>query len=368
MVFLLTTETAGAQPSKFWQWVSRTSRRFVNDSLPPDKPRFLVYPTLAYTPETSVEIGASSLLLFHAKNNFEQNRLSEVQAFTFVTLRNQYGIWLEHAIYGDQDRWFFLGRVRFQRFPLLYYGIGPETSGEGETEVDANSFQLRERVLRKIVPNFFVGVEMDYQKLYRVNFEQPEGGYPLGSEGSANLGLGAGLVYDNRHNVLNVRKGFFSEVAVLNYRDRWGSDYNFYGVNVDARLFRTVRDKQVLAWQLVGNFLSGEVPFNQLALLGNETLMRGYYTGRYRDKAYLASQVEYRWLPFPFSKRFGGAAFLAAGAVAPGAGEFRWKNVLPSGGVGLRYLVFPRKDIFLRVDVGFTREGVNFYVFSGEAF
>ena len=51
--------------------------------------------------------------------------------------------------------------------------------------------------------------------------------------------------------------------------------------------------------------------------------MCGYSTGRYRDKAYLASQVEYRWLPFPFSKRFGGVAFLAAGAVAPRAGEFR---------------------------------------------
>ena len=72
--------------------------------MPPDQPRFLLFPTLAYTPETSVEIGFSSLLLFHAKNNFEQNRLSEVQAFTFVTLRNQYGIWLDHAVYGDQDR------------------------------------------------------------------------------------------------------------------------------------------------------------------------------------------------------------------------------------------------------------------------
>ena len=44
------------------------------------------------------------------------------------------------------------------------------------------------------------------------------------------------------------------------------------------------------------------------------------------------------------------------------------KNVLPTGGVGVRYLVFPKKDIFLRFDVGFTREGANFYVFSGEAF
>jgi hypothetical protein len=39
---------------------------------------------------------------------------------------------------------------------------------------------------------------------------------PPGSEGSSNLGLGGALVYDNRHNVLNVRKGFFAEAGLLN--------------------------------------------------------------------------------------------------------------------------------------------------------
>ncbi|MES2734639.1 MAG: BamA/TamA family outer membrane protein [Bacteroidota bacterium] len=365
---VLVSETAWAQQSKVRQWVDRTTRRFVNDSLPPDKPRFLLYPTMVYSPETSLEIGFSSLLLYHAKNNYQENRLSEIQAFTFFTLKSQYGIWLEHAIYGDQDKWFFLGKTRFQRFPLLYYGIGPETPGNHPIEVDALNVQLRERVLRKVVKNVFVGAEMDYQRLYRTRFEEPAEGYPLGAGGSSNLGLGAGIVYDNRHNVLNVRKGFFGEVAFLNYRKHWASDFDFYSINIDTRYYRTIREKQVIALQLNGNFLSGEIPFNQLALLGSETIMRGYYAGRYRDKAFMAAQVEYRWLPFPFSKRVGGAAFLAVGSVAPRLGEFQARNILPSGGVGLRYLLFPKKDIFLRFDVGFTREGVNFYIFTGEAF
>jgi len=368
VLLLSMTEGAWAQKSKVRQWIDRTSRLFVNDSLPPDKPRFILYPTLVYSPETSVEIGFSSLLLFHAKNNYKENRLSEIQAFTFFTLKSQYGIWLEHAIYGDQDRWFFLGRARFQRFPLLYYGIGPGTSDDQEIEVDALNVQLRERVLRKIIKNVFAGFEVDYQRLYRVRFEEPKEGYPAGSDGSSNLGLGVGIVYDNRHNVLNVRDGFFGEVALLNYRKQWTSDYDFYSINLDTRYYRTVREKQVLAWQLAGNFLSGEVPFNQLALLGSETIMRGYYAGRYRDKAYLASQIEYRWLPFAFSRRIGGVAFVAAGAVAPRPDEFQWKNILPTGGVGLRYLLFPKKDIFLRFDLGFNREGLNFYIFTGEAF
>jgi outer membrane protein assembly factor BamA len=123
-------------------------------------------------------------------------------------------------------------------------------------------------------------------------------------------------VYDNRHNVLNVRRGFFSELAYLNYNKRWGSAFNFHYVTFDSRLYRPL-GKQVLALQLAGNFTTGDVPFNQLALIGGETIMRGYYLGRYRDRSYLATQAEYRWLPFPFSRRFGGVVFGAVGSVAP---------------------------------------------------
>jgi hypothetical protein len=34
----------------------------------------------------------------------------------------------------------------------------------------------------------------------------------------------------------------------------------------------------------------------------------------------------------------------------------------------LRYLIFPEKDIFTRIDVALTREGPGFYFFIGEAF
>ncbi len=349
----------------------RIVQKAVSDTTSPGKPSFRIYPTLAYSPETSFEFGFSSLLLFQAKND-TLNRLSEVQAFTFITLEAQYGIWLDNAIYGDKDKWFFLGRTRFQRFPLLYYGIGPETPGSEPALIDANYLLLRQRVLRKIVPNLFIGPEVDYQQLYNTKFNQPEGHDvyepPTGSNGTTNLGLGAALVYDNRHNVLNVRKGFFGEISFLNYGKKIGSDYNFYGLNLDVRSSHKTGNRNVLAWQVYGNFLSGDVPFNQLALMGGEMIMRGYYSGRYRDKNMIAAQAEHRWLPFKFSKRFGGTVFAAAAVVAPRVNEFTWKHIRPSGGVGLRYLLFPKKDIFLRLDLGFTKEGPGFYLFTGEAF
>ncbi|MBC7892400.1 MAG: BamA/TamA family outer membrane protein [Sphingobacteriaceae bacterium] len=355
-------------------WVGRQVDKFLRDTLPPSRPRFLVYPTLAYAPETSLELGVSSLFLYHAKNNVAQNRLSEVNTFVFFTLRSQYGLALDNNLYGDADRWLLLGRIRFQRFPLLYYGIGPENSGREPAEVDATYLQVRQRVLGKIIPNLFGGLGVDFQRLSRVSFNQPDSdayAVPPGAGGTSNLGLGPALVFDNRHNPLNVREGLYVELAALKYSPRWGSNFNFQQFLFDVRSYRPVgaNRRQVLASQIYGSYTTGStVPFHHLSLMGGEMLQRGFYAGRYRDQAYLAGQVEFRMLPFPFSKRFGGAVFASAGAVAPTPGELAWKNVQPTGGLGLRYLLFPKKDVFLRFDAGFTREGPGFYIFTGEAF
>lgn len=351
-------------------WFKRFVQKTISDTTSEGKSSFRVYPTLGYAPETSVEIGLSSLLLFQAKGD-TLNRLSEVAAFTFITLEGQYGIWLDNAIYGDKDKWFFLGRTRFQRFPLLYYGIGHTTPEVEPALVDANYLLFKQRVLRRIRPNFFFGPEIDYQQLYNADFRQPEDHLydkPLGSDGTRNIGLGAALVYDNRHNVLNVRKGFFGELSYLKYNQSVGSHHNFQGFNLDIRSSHPLTKRNVLAWQVYGNFFTGNVPFNQMALMGGEMIMRGYYSGRYRDKNMLATQVEHRWLPFAFSKRFGGAVFAGAAVVGPKIGSLVPAHARLSGGFGLRYLLFPKKDIFLRLDVGFTKDGPGFYLFTGEAF
>ncbi|WP_340152506.1 BamA/TamA family outer membrane protein [uncultured Marivirga sp.] len=355
-------------------FVSKYINSIINDTSDISKPQFLIYPTLAYAPETSWEIGLSSLLVFYAKQD-TANRLSEINGFTFFTLENQYGLWFDHAIYSDADKWFFLGRLRFQSFPLFYHGIGSNSPEDYIARVDANQIFIKERVLRKVKKNLFIGLEMDFQRLSAVEFIPAEGNngiqeLPLGSEGSTNLGFGIGLVHDNRHNVLNVRKGFFSELALLHYNEVWGSSYDFTSIISDTRIYRPIGNNNVLATQILGQFNSGNVPFNQLALMGGESIMRGYYYGRYRDRNQIAAQMEYRFLPIPFgfTDRIGAAVFAGAGKVFPDLNNFDLNNIAVSGGAGVRFLLFPKKDIYTRFDVAFTQEGPGFYLFIGEAF
>jgi len=345
--------------------------RLLNDTLrDPAKPKLINYPTIAYSPETRWELGVSSLYIYSAKNDLS-NRLSELKAFTFYTLEHQYGLWLDHAVYTDENLWFFYGKVRYQSFPLFYYGVGPDSPQEYTALIDGNYTLVKERFLRAVLPSLYFGLELDYQRLGNVsyqnvstNFQAPE----LGANGSTNLGLGLGILYDNIHNAMNPRKGVYSEWAFLNYTEAFGSDFSFTSYITDNRLYRPLGKNRVLAAQVYGQFTTGEAPFNMLALMGGESLMRGYYLGRYRDQNLLAAQLEYRILPFSFSKKWGASAFLAAGQVYGTQTNFEWNAMLPTAGAGVRYLIFPEKDIYTRIDLAFTREGSGVYFFIGEAF
>ncbi len=346
---------------------------YFNDTSKAAKHKIIAYPVIGYTPETSWEFGLSGLFVYNPKKDIN-NRLSEISALAFVTLENQYGLWVDHALYTDKNKYFLLGRFRLQQFPLLYYGIGVETPSEPVALIDGFSFTLRQRVLRKVAKNFYTGLEFDVNHLSSVEIKEQNSEFipPPGVEGFTNFGLGLGLVYDERYNVLNPRKGVFVEGGFLHYNEDLGSDYSFTNYFLELRYYQPTFKNQILAYQCYVNsvapYKDSEVPFNQVALMGGENLMRGYYLGRYRDNTLVASQAEYRFLPFPFSKRFGGTLFGALGAVSPSIPDLNVNQVRAAGGLGVRFLLFPGKDIYTRFDVAFTNEGVGYYLFVGEAF
>jgi outer membrane translocation and assembly module TamA len=99
--------------------------------------------------------------------------------------------------------------------------------------------------------------------------------------------------------------------------------------------------------------------------LGTHNDVRGYDTGRYRDKLMLTSQLEYRReLP----KRLGFAAFFGLGEVAPEVGKFNADNLKPAGGVGIRYTLAKKNHVNFRVDYAVGLDGGGVYMGVTEAF
>jgi hypothetical protein len=73
-------------------------------------------------------------------------------------------------------------------------------------------------------------------------------------------------------------------------------------------------------------------------------------------------------LPFSFTKRWGATVFGGAGTVFNRFNTLTSSNFVWSAGTGVRFLLFPKKDIYTRADIAFTKEGNGVYIFIGEAF
>ena len=65
---------------------------------------------------------------------------------------------------------------------------------------------------------------------------------------------------------------------------------------------------------------------------------------------------------------FEAAVFGSTGTVSHHYNDFSIHEFKGSAGAGLRYLLFPKKDIYVRMDYALTREGNGFYIYIGEAF
>ena len=102
-----------------------------------------------------------------------------------------------------------------------------------------------------------------------------------------------------------------------------------------------------------------------LSMMGGNQRLRGYYFGRYRDRHFVMSQMEYR---APIWWRFGLVGFAGIGNVGPsvrGFGYSPWKH---STGFGLRFLTNKQEDLNLRIDFAWGRDSFEFYLAFGEAF
>lgn len=173
--------------------VGRFTYQILNDTSSAASSRILVFPTAGFSPETSLEIGLRVFLLYYAKDDTVVNRLSEIVLYGFVTLRGQFGALLENAVYSNQNTYYLLGRVRYPQFPLLFYGIGPDSKPGNPALVNSNYVQIRLRALRKVIRNLYAGAEIDFQNLSGVSFEKVDAGFELlvGGQGSTTLELGA---------------------------------------------------------------------------------------------------------------------------------------------------------------------------------
>ncbi len=335
----------------------------------PKRNGLVFIPVLYYSPETKIAFGAALQYYFRESGSRADSRPSTLVPVLIYTQRNQIVALLAAETYWKDEAYRLDGYLGYSKFPDKFYGIGNDTPDEIEEDYTPKYAELRVGAQRRLFSGLYFGLGYELQDI-EVTEIDPDGllaeGSITGSEGGLSSGISLLANWDTRDNLFLPGKGSFHQLKASFFGSPLGSDFTYNRYTLDLRRYLTTFASQTLALQVVAGISTGSPPFNQLAKLGGEALMRGYYDGRYRDKNVIVVQAEYRIIPI--WRRLGLVGFLGLGDVANEVSAFRLSDFKYSAGGGIRFLLNRAEGITLRLDFGFGRGTSGMYITLGEAF
>ena len=359
-------------------FVKRFIKRMYFDKDSTKKSNLVLVPALASSPETGLEFGGAALFSFYTDTaRHSVTRVSDLYGYASITTKGQEKLSINGNYWTPLNTWHLTSNLSYYNFPFNFYGLGNNTRDADKELIDEKrtlaSFGAQKLVLPNLYAGFIVGGNKYYyySGTYRQNPFFKHDPDIEDRAGGSNLFIGPALTYDSRNNNTYTTKGVIINAYLDIYQGIFKNNgYNGGFFNFEYSEFFLLQKRLVLGLDVKEQSLIGGLsPFYLLPQLGNDALMRGYYTGRYRDRNLLAAQVELR---YRVSERFGLDGFLATGEVAHNA--FSASQLKPDYGGGVRYFFDTEKGLSIRADYGIgekpageKREG-GFYIALGEAF
>lgn len=331
------------------------------------KRKFLLAPEAGRSPLTGFYTGIYYLQLFRLKGDTD-SRTSNIETYGTLTERQQYYLTLNNTILFDKEKYFWRGNTYLSKFNEYFYGLGNNIDVHKSDPINYNYFNTLQRVTRNIFPHAHAGLQAQFNKTYNLTYNVGsllDQSAAIGKGGSQNIGAGALFLYDSRDHVIYTRTGTYLDVSAMFFAKAFGSQYPFTNMIIDFRKFIKFYKNDVLCFQTLINYNWGNVPFRQLALMGGDIMMRGYYPGIYRDNFMMAQQVELR---IPVYKIFGVVLFAAVAEVQHTIQAFNWQDIKYTYGVGLRIMFIKHERINVGGDLGFSKNTKTLSLGSGESF
>lgn len=258
-------------------------------------------------------------------------------------------------------------KVNLSTFSTSYWGMGYANADNDDNETDyrRNRINAMARFMVKLAPNTYIGPFVNYRVTQASDVNEDFSYLWQGQDKTIhNYTAGLSFTYDSRDFMLNASKGVFVQIdQTFTPRCFGNGKYNFSTTEATFATYGKLWKGAILAGELHGQFNYGHIPWSQLATIGSNDRMRGYYEGRYNDKNVIEGQVELRQ---HIKGRNGVVAWVALANAFPNFKNIAWRYTLPNAGVGYRWEF--KKRINIRVDYGFTRNGGGFIFNINEAF
>lgn len=330
----------------------------------------LILPLITKSIETNWSFGAASVFTFKMKQDDTVSRTSNIEIVGIHTLNKQLVVAVNGNEYFKKEKYILNHQFSYSSFPDKFWGIGSNTKPDAAEQYTFRQYYFVAHLLKNIRKKFFVGMLAEHQNVLKVNYLQNglfDSEHITGRNGYKTVGVGVSITNDTRNHAFTSNKGSFFQLLLTKYSTMVGSSYNFTALVADYRKYITIASAQVLALQAYSlNNFGNDIPLRNLGALGGANSMRGYYSGRFRDKNLLVLQAEYRCLIY---KRLGAVAFGGIGNVANNVSEYTFNQLKCSYGGGLRFALNKKENLNVRIDYGFATDGNSGLYFQiGEAF
>jgi outer membrane protein assembly factor BamA len=152
------------------------------------------------------------------------------------------------------------------------------------------------------------------------------------------------------------------------YNDRSAGAFGFRRSDLDVQqyipFFNKTRRLALRARMSMTEPAGGDrIPFYLQPRVGGSDDLRGFRPYRFTDRNAIVYNAEYRWEIF---SGLDGTLFFDAGKVMPRRGQLSFADLEVSPGFGLRFNA--RNRTFMRLDVGFSHEGVGVWFKFNDSF
>ena len=331
--------------------------------------KIIPVPIITYSSEAGNIFGLAKFNLFHPSKKDTISRPSKLSEVISYSTKGRVNVSISNDLILRENKYMILSYFNYKKQPEYLLGIGNDVSIHNAEQVTIDRIKFFSTALIRVKKFVYAGFALDLANYFSIKTDSNSfliRDEVTGLHGGTDVGIGAAAALDSRDNRYNAYKGELLLATVLFYPDWLGSSFQFARVEIDARKYYNPWFRHVIAIQATTTYTSGDVPFYDLAQLGGEDRMRGYYKGALRDKVLVDAQIEYR---MPVWKIFGITTWIATGRVAD-----QYKNVSLDGfrlsfGGGIRVRVDTKNNTNLRLDMGFGPGGVSgFYFNFAEAF
>lgn len=251
-----------------------------------------------------------------------------------------------------------------------YYGIGAD-AGDRDVSVnlDERLTMVRIQGQRRVSHQFYAGARFMFLDIdateQDIDPAYPDLSIPEEQRKSRFVQLGPALTFDSRDDSLTPGGGMYAHAEWLFGMGLLGGDFSSNRFTARANWYLPEGNRRVWALHAGICGASSNSPYYNLCLYGQGNDLRGYETGRYRDRASWAMQAELRQ---KISGRWGAVAFAGIGGIAPSVSDLDDTRLLPSAGAGIRFRPSRKTNINLRLDVAFGRDSKGLYLGIAEAF